>query len=58
MRKRELMKELRHAQERIRQLEDKLCPAHQHKWFSDYVEEVHICTVCGKVVPMDVPYEF
>ena len=56
VRKKDLIKALNAARWRIEQLEDIVCPAHQHKWFIDRVEEMQICTVCRKVVLMDERY--
>lgn len=53
MRKKDLIKMLTKAENRIATLENIICPAHQHKWFEDYVEEVRVCLKCNKVVFMD-----
>lgn len=49
MRKKDLMRNLEIAQARIEALEDIICPAHQHEWFTDYEEECRICRRCRKV---------
>lgn len=49
MRKKDLMRNLEAAQARIEALEDIICPAHQHEWFTDYEEECRVCRRCRKV---------
>ena len=56
VRKKYLIKALNAAKGRIEQLEDLICPAHQHEWFKDYVEEMYVCKKCRKVVFMDERY--
>lgn len=56
MRKKDLIKSLSAARHRIEQLEDIICPAHQHKWFNDYAEEMRVCVKCRKVVFTDERY--
>lgn len=58
MRKKDLIEALCAARHRIEQLEDIICPAHQHKWFEDYVEEIRVCVKCRKVVPMNELFPF
>lgn len=50
MRKKDLMRNLEIAQARIKALEDIICPAHQHEWFTSYEEECRICRRCRKVI--------
>lgn len=49
MRKKDLLNALQKARARIDVLENIICPAHQHDWFEDYVEECYICRKCLKV---------
>ena len=44
MRKKHLIENLHRAEARIKELEEIICPAHQHQWFEDYQEECYICT--------------
>lgn len=53
MRKKHLIESLRRAQARIEALEDIICPAHQHQWFTDYQDECRICVKCRKVVLLE-----
>lgn len=53
MRKKYLIENLHRAEARIKELEEIICPAHQHEWFEDYQEECYICTKCKKVRWMD-----
>lgn len=53
MRKKHLIENLHRAEARIKELEEIICPAHQHQWFEDYQEECYICTKCKKVRWMD-----
>lgn len=50
MRKKDLTRNLEIARARIEALEDIICPAHQHEWFTDYEEECRICRRCRKVI--------
>lgn len=52
-RKKVLIRELQCANQRIAVLEGILCPAQQHNWYADYVDECYICRRCGKVRWMD-----
>lgn len=56
MRKKELIAALHMARDRISRLEDLICPAHQHKWYADHMQEVYVCVKCRKVVVMDEPF--
>lgn len=53
MRKKHFIEALQRANARIEALENILCPARQHDWFEDHVEECYVCRKCLKVRWMD-----
>lgn len=49
MRKKDLLVALQRARARIDALENIICPAHQHEWLEDHMDECYICRKCLKV---------